>query len=216
MRSLTLVLALSVSMLAAQAPRITPPRITYKVQPEYSQEARQAGLIGTVLLRVIVGTDGKPRDLKVLRGLGLGLDEKAIGAVGNWQFTPGLKDGQPVNVYAQIEVNFRLLDKGREQAKWYLRRVEFHTPNGALRPVIAKAVRPRVTDDANIATATVTFDIDASGAPVNVQIEKSSDDDWARRVTEAIVKWSFTPGSQNGVPVTVSCSMDFVQGEYIP
>jgi TonB family protein len=144
------------------------------------------------------------------------LDEKAIAAVSNWQFTPGLKDAQSVNVMAQIEVNFQLLDKGREQAKWYLRRVEFHTPEGALRPVIAKAVRPRVTDDANRLTATVTFDIDASGAPVNVQIEKSSDDDWARRVTEAIVKWHFTPGSQNGVPVTVSCSMDFVQGEYVP
>jgi TonB family protein len=215
MRSLTLVLALSVSMLAAQAPRITPPRITYKVQPEYSEEGRQAHVEGTIILRIVVGADGKPRDFLVQRGLGLGLDEKAIAAVSAWKFSPGLKDGQPVNVYAQIEVNFRLLDKD-SKARWHLHRVEFHLADGSLRPMIEKGVSPRTTDDANAATATVTFDIDASGAPVNVHIEKSSDDNWARRVTEAIVKWSFTPGSQNGVPVPVSCSMDFVQGEFVP
>jgi len=47
--------------------------------------------------------------MKVVRGLGLGLDEKALQAISQWKFRPGAKDGQPVAVMATIEVNFRLL-----------------------------------------------------------------------------------------------------------
>jgi protein TonB len=53
--------------------------------------------------------DGKASDIKVVRSLGLGLDEKAIEAVEKWKFKPGMKNGVPVAVMATIEVNFRLL-----------------------------------------------------------------------------------------------------------
>jgi TonB family protein len=58
---------------------------------------------------VEVYPDGKAHNLKVLRSLGLGLDEKAIEAVNKWKFRPGYKDGKAVAVQATIEVNFRLL-----------------------------------------------------------------------------------------------------------
>ena len=61
------------------------------------------------MLSVIIDSTGKPTNLKVLRPLGLGLDEKAIEAVQKWRFRPGTKEGKPVAVYATIEVNFRLL-----------------------------------------------------------------------------------------------------------
>lgn len=77
-------------------------------EPEYSDEARGALLQGTVVLRVVVGTDGLVHDAQVVRGIGLGLDENAIEAVNQWQFQPASKDGQPVKVVAAIEVNFRL------------------------------------------------------------------------------------------------------------
>jgi TonB family protein len=57
----------------------------------------------------VVDEHGLPRDLKVVRPLGLGLDQKAIEAVEKWKFSPGKKDGKPVPVQATIEVNFRLL-----------------------------------------------------------------------------------------------------------
>ncbi len=64
--------------------------------------------MGTVVLWLVVGPDGKPRDIRVARTLGLGLDEKAIEAVKNWRFEPAYKDGKPVAVQINVEVNFHL------------------------------------------------------------------------------------------------------------
>jgi len=88
---------------------VSPPSVILKVEPEYSEEARKAKFQGTVILFVVVDEKGNPRELKVIRPLGLGLDQKAIEAVEKWKFKPGMKDGKPVAVQATIEVNFRLL-----------------------------------------------------------------------------------------------------------
>ena len=87
---------------------VTAPSLIYKMEPAYSQEARLAKFQGTVILRVVIGADGIPGDISVVRALGLGLDEQAIRAVREWRFLPGTKDGEPVAVAAQVEVNFRL------------------------------------------------------------------------------------------------------------
>ena len=88
---------------------VTAPALLYKVEPEYSEEARKAKYQGTVVLYVEVDPSGKAVNPKIVRSLGLGLDEKAIEAVRKWKFRPGFKDGKPVTVAATIEVNFRLL-----------------------------------------------------------------------------------------------------------
>jgi TonB family protein len=88
---------------------VNPPSVLQKVEPEYSEEGRAAGLQGTVVVQVVIGPDGVARDARILRGLGLGLDEQAIEAISRWQFKPGVKDGEPVPVAATIEVNWRLL-----------------------------------------------------------------------------------------------------------
>lgn len=88
---------------------VTAPVLLSKVEPEYSQDARAAKYQGTVLLSVEIGTDGLAHNVKVSHGLGLGLNEKATQAVSLWKFKPSTKEGQPVAVEAQIEVNFRLL-----------------------------------------------------------------------------------------------------------
>lgn len=76
--------------------------------PDYSEEARKAKYQGTVTLYAIIGPDGKPRNLKVLHSLGMGLDEKALEKVRTWLFEPGKKDGQPVAVAMNIVVDFHL------------------------------------------------------------------------------------------------------------
>jgi TonB family protein len=88
---------------------VTAPQVRYKIEPEYTEEARRAKHQGKVLLSLEVGPDGYARNIRTLRMLGLGLDEKAIAAVRQWLFAPGLKEGTPVRVQATIEVNFRLL-----------------------------------------------------------------------------------------------------------
>ena len=88
---------------------VSAPVLLSKVEPEYSEEARKAKYQGTVLLYIEVDPSGKAVNIRVVRSLGLGLDEKAIEAVRKWKFKPGYKNGQPVTVQATIEVNFRLL-----------------------------------------------------------------------------------------------------------
>ncbi|MGA7847959.1 MAG: energy transducer TonB [Terriglobales bacterium] len=87
---------------------VSAPKAIYAPDPEYSEEARKVKHMGTVVLWLVVGPDGKPRDIRVLRTLGLGLDEKAIEAVKNWRFEPARKDGKPVAVQINVEVNFHL------------------------------------------------------------------------------------------------------------
>jgi TonB family protein len=87
---------------------VSAPKILYRIEPEFSEEARKNKWQGVVVLRVIIGTDGKAHNINVQRSLGMGLDEKAVEAVRQWRFDPGHKDGQPVPVEVSFEVSFRL------------------------------------------------------------------------------------------------------------
>ena len=87
---------------------VSAPVVIHKVDPEYTEEARTAKYQGTVLLSVEIDPNGTVTNIRVVRSLGLGLDEKAIEAVRQWKFKPGTKNGEPVTVAASIEVNFRL------------------------------------------------------------------------------------------------------------
>lgn len=89
--------------------RITPPQLIYKVEPEFSEDARKAKYSGVVILAIEVDTTGHARALRVIQSPGLGLDQKAIDAVTQWRFRPGYQDGKPVVTGATVEVNFRLL-----------------------------------------------------------------------------------------------------------
>src|SRR5580704_6816428 len=87
---------------------VSAPKAVFAPDPEYSEEARKAKYQGTCVLWLIVGPDGRPRDIRVARTLGLGLDEKAIEAVKNWKFEPAMKDGKPVAVEISVQVDFHL------------------------------------------------------------------------------------------------------------
>jgi TonB family protein len=86
---------------------VTSPILIHKTNPEYTDEARFAMLEGTVVLAVQIDPEGQAVNIRVLHPLGMGLNEKAIECVRQWRFRPAMKDGLPVQVEAQIEVNFR-------------------------------------------------------------------------------------------------------------
>ena len=88
---------------------VSQPKLISKVEPEYSEEARKAKFQGVVVLQIVVDSKGNAVNPKVMKSLGLGLDEKAIEADKQGKVTPGFKDGKPVAVAATVEVNFRLL-----------------------------------------------------------------------------------------------------------
>ena len=85
------------------------PQVIYQIEPEYSEEARKARFQGIVIVAADIGTDGRPHDIRVVRPLGLGLDERALEAVARWRFRPAMSEDRPVDSAAVIEVTFRLL-----------------------------------------------------------------------------------------------------------
>lgn len=85
------------------------PTLVFKVEPEYTDDARKARLQGLVSLVAEVGADGRIRSARVVRGLGMGLDERAMEAVTQWRFRPARRDGVAVAAPAIIEVHFHLL-----------------------------------------------------------------------------------------------------------
>lgn len=87
---------------------VSPPRAIFTPEPEFSEEARKAKYQGVVVLNIIVGTDGRVHSPRVIRSLGMGLDEKALEGVKTWKFDPSKKDGRPVAVEMNIEVTFNL------------------------------------------------------------------------------------------------------------
>jgi TonB family protein len=87
---------------------VSAPTVIYKVEPQYSEEARKARYQGTVILEAIVQKDGTVQIVRVVRSLGFGLDEKAIEALRQWKFNPAKQNGVAVPVALNIEVNFNL------------------------------------------------------------------------------------------------------------
>ena len=85
-----------------------PPHAIYSPEPEYSDKARKKKINGDIMLSLIVGTDGLPRDVTVEKPLGYGLDEQAVKAVQQWRFQPAQHEGQPVEKRIEVSVSFRV------------------------------------------------------------------------------------------------------------
>jgi TonB family protein len=111
MRKALLLTALVASATAFSRPAdllTAPPSVARKVSPAHTPQALRAGIEGTVVLYAEIGVDGRARRLRVIKGLGYGLDQQAIAAVRRWTFYPGMKNGVPATTPATIEVEFHL------------------------------------------------------------------------------------------------------------
>jgi TonB family protein len=188
-----------------------------QITPQYSQEARLAGLEGAVVVQGVVAPDGSARSLQVARHLGLGLDEQALEAVSRSRFDAG--SAGPM----EWELDFTLPEK---QSHWHLVGVEFKAPAGVTRPAFAQADYPvgpgigvAAYDEAQLlnvigraATATLAFDIDERGDPGNFTVLDASEKTWGPQAAMLVRSWRFFPGMKAGMPVSVPCIVSLVWG----
>ena len=183
--------------------KITQPVPVYRPDPDYSEQARKAKYQGTVILAIVVDENGNPTHIRVVKPLGMGLDEKAIEAVEKWRFRPGMKDGQPVRVVAQIEINFRLLVPG-----WNVGEIKFKSPPGSSAAVVLSRhfdnPKHRVPGSVSL-----TFDIDEKGKPKNVRAIRSPNQALQDAATASMRKWRFRPAMQGGEAISVSGTVEF-------
>jgi TonB family protein len=87
---------------------IAPPTKIFSPQPLYTEDARRAGVQGVVILEAVVDSDGTVRNVKVLKGLPMGLDKSAVDAVMTWRYEPAKLEGKPVPVYFTFTISFSL------------------------------------------------------------------------------------------------------------
>jgi TonB family protein len=87
---------------------ITAPKPLYHPDAEYTDKARRKKINGTVILSLVVASDGLVRDAKVTTGLDKDLDNQALKAVRTWKFEPATKDGKPVAVRIAVETSFHI------------------------------------------------------------------------------------------------------------
>jgi TonB family protein len=180
-----------------------------KPEPEYSEEARAAKWQGAVLLQLVIDENGIPKDIRIVRSLGMGLDQKAIEAVQQWRFKPGLKDGNPVPVSANIEVNFRLPQSSEPIAG------AVTVGEKVMNSRIVSRVSPEYPSVAKLARVqgAVTFNIivGPDGKVQNVQYV-SGPAMLVKEATDAVGQWIYQPLLLNGQPVTVqtTATVNFV------
>jgi TonB family protein len=201
-------------------PDVAAPFVTAKPKPEYTGEARLARLEGSVLLSLIVGADGLPRDIQVVRSLGLGLDESAVENLRAWQFKAGSRNGSAVDVLVNEEVFFR---PQRTLWDWHAVRAVFLSPQSIERPVLIQAKFPATISVEENASVTMTFDVGPRGVPVNLRVVKSSNAKWEAELLRAVSEdWRFRPGyihakaTTVGKPTTVPAWFEFVRGSHSP
>ena len=79
-----------------------------RVDPRYTEIARKARIQGIVIVEAVIDRQGNVTEARILKGLPMGLDAEALSAIKRWRFRPGTMNGNPVPVYYNLTINFRL------------------------------------------------------------------------------------------------------------
>jgi TonB family protein len=198
---------------------VSAPIPTFRADPEYSEEARKAKWQGAVLLQVVIDDSGVPQNIQVVRPLGLGLDQKAIEAVEKWRFKPGMKDGQPVPVAANIEVQFRLLQSPELAAGAPTVAGAVQVSEGVMSSRIVSRVPPDYPPTAKAArvqgAVQINLLVGPDGKVQNLQAV-SGPAMLTQAAMEAVRQWVYQPFLLNGQPVAVqtTTTVNFVLANF--
>jgi TonB family protein len=177
----------------------------YTNPPLYSDEARGQGIEGKVTVEVTVGVDGKPRTLRVVNGLGYGLDQNALVAVRDWHFTPAKSNGRPIESTTRVDVEFSL--KNAELNELIANDMATRIGPGVTPPQVVHREDP--VYPANSASTkpegAVVLDvvIPEDGVPRVIRVIRSLDWQFDESAINALKEWRFSPAMKDGKSVKV-------------
>ncbi len=184
---------------------VSVPVVIQKAEPQYTEEARLAGVDGNVRISLVVDSDGNPTDLRVTRPIGFGLDEAALKSVAAWKFKPGMKDGAAVPVRTSIEINFRAPEP---KDALHVQSFVCKLPEGAARPmVVLKSDHPSPAGPEETVSVTISMDVDDRGVPGNLHLLKLTNAERENDVLAAMREWRFQPGT------AAPCTLQFAFGK---
>lgn len=176
---------------------VTSPAVLYKTDPPYSEEARLAKVIATVIVQLVVTPQGKTVDFKILQSAGFGLDEQSIASVKQWRFKPGTKDGAPVFVEVNVKVNFSNFDPNAGASS-----LLFDLAAGETRPVLIEGTAPTLPVDSAGQRLEAKLTVSNTGE-VKLVEQVSGSGPWIEDAVAKIKRWRFTPALKNAAPVSV-------------
>ena len=190
----------------------------FRVEPKYTEEARQAQLEGTVALYVEVPPYGIAENVRVLRSLGLGLEEKAVEAVRQWRFEPATRDGELVTAATIVLVDFHLpadvkMTMGLANKAMTAGQIYRVGPDsGVTSPEALSRVEPTYTEQGRDAhrqgVVVLYFEITSEGRPQNIQVLRSVGLGLDESAQESLRQWTYKPAMKDGKPVTVMLTVE--------
>jgi len=204
--------------------KVTKPIVIYSAAPEYTQEARDANFSGNVLVYLWVDADGNPSHIKVMRGVGMGLDESAVEAISQYKFKPATLEGKPVTVDLYIEQNFRSLPQTASAMAPHgpspvsdplpLQATE-STPTARISPGVISGQRlnfvaPAYPDDAKAARiqgAVVLHAIIGKDGTIKELAVISGPKELQDSAMNAVKQWTYKPYLLNGEPTAVDTNI---------
>jgi TonB family protein len=188
---------------------VSKPELLSKVEPSYTEHARKLGVQGTVVLSIVVNADGTAHDIRVMRSVGFGLDQKAIEAVSQWRFAPGVRLGEPVRVSATVEVNFALIS-GKGQFPWHTG-LEFPAVPGRTAPQAIEGTFPKPAKQPVNQGAILEFTVGSNGRVTDIRTILGTPE-MVALLQPHLESWRFEPALQGGVPAPATGRIAFYNG----
>ena len=189
-------------------------RRTVETKPNYTEEARLAGVEGTAVVYAEIAKDGSPENLRVLRGLGHGLDQEALKTVQPWRFERFLQKEQAIRVATYVPVRFRLDRQihGVQQPATGNDEIFQIAEGGITVPRIISRVEPTYTEESRTAkvggTVVLFVEITTSGTVASVVVLRGLGKGLDESAVSAIKQWRFSPALKNGQPVAVITTVE--------
>ncbi len=212
MRSIWLFLLVS-SSAAGQTPppQVTDAQVVQRVEPEYTDEARAAKLEGIVTVYLEIDEAGKPDNVGVIQGLGLGLDEKSVEAVRQWRFTPAMKNGNPLRTAQGVDLGFRLdTPQGWRirHSAYKVRREDRFQSEPVVKPTLRQYTRPAAEAcGGEGGMVRVEMSVGKDGLPSGIALAGGESDAMGQAVLAAARSWIFQPALGSNEPRAATASL---------